>query len=327
MIERLPKSPIAVSTEFDSGSSMEAARHSKPRVLLLVDRPNWAYDTVAKAIRKRLQDEFEIEIAYVWENPDLNVWPFDLVYVFFWGETYHQSFVRDPRRVIKGISSHRWANEDQYGRLSAAEAAERYLADAATLTATSRRLQRIFSEVRPVLHTPNGFDPDHFHANPRPAGKVRIGWAGNEMDPCKGVADILRPAAGRDFDLHIAGGSLDQRQMLEFYNSIDVLCVASTAEGEPLTLVEGLACGCFPVVVDVGIVPELVRHNVNGLVVERSVAAFRGAFQWCAVNVERVRRTGLDNAREMLASRTWDTAAELRRAALRQALYPTAARI
>lgn len=57
----------------------------KPRVLMLVDRRGWAYDTAAKAISVRLSDEFEFRICYVRENPDLNAWEFDLLYVFFWG--------------------------------------------------------------------------------------------------------------------------------------------------------------------------------------------------------------------------------------------------
>ncbi len=316
--EPVPDS-TAVAAAVPNGTD-ETSGNGKPRILLLVDRPNWAYDTAAKAIASRLRDEFEFHIAYVCEKPDLNAWPFDLIYVFFWGETYHQAFVKEAKRVIKEISSHRWANEDRYGRLTASEAAERYLADAGTLTATSKRLQSIFAEARPVLHTPNGFDPADFHARVRPAGKLRLGWAGNEKDACKGVADILRPAAGTDFELHIAGGKLNQAQMREFYNSIDVLCVASTAEGEPLTLVEGMACGCFLVAVDVGIVPELARHGVNGLIVERSVAAFRAAFQWCAFNLEQVRRIGQVNAREMLSTRTWDIVAGSWRTAFRQAL-------
>lgn len=140
----------------------------------------------------------------------------------------------------------------------------------------------------------------------RRSGKLRIGWAGNEKDVCKGINDILRPAAGSDFELRVAAGNRGHHEMPEFYNSIDVICVASTAEGQPLPLIEALACGCFPVCVDVGIVPELVRHGSDGLIVNRTPAAFKAAFQWCTVNVDRVRATGLANAEEMLRTRTWD---------------------
>jgi glycosyltransferase involved in cell wall biosynthesis len=292
---------------------------TRPRVLMLVDKRGWAYDTAAQAISKRLADEFEFRIEYVREQPDLNAWPFDLIYVFFWGETYHQKFVKDPNRVIKEISSHRWANEDQYGRLTAEQAAQRYLSDAGTLTATSHRLRDIFSPYREVHWCPNGFEPANFQAPPLRTGPLRIGWAGNENDPCKGLKDVLKPAAGKDFELVIAGGDLDAARMGQFYNQIDVLCIASTAEGEPLTLVEGLASGCFPVSVDVGIVPELVHHGRNGLTVNRNAAAFQSAFQWCQLNVGEVRRAGEENARTMLTTRRWDDVSIHWRRALRSA--------
>jgi tetratricopeptide (TPR) repeat protein len=139
-----------------------AARRGRPKVLFLADRPGWAYDTAAQAISRRLGDEFDIRVEYSLQHPDLNAWAFDLAYVFFWGETYHRSFVKDSRRVVKEISSHRWANEPAYGLLSAQAMAAKYLPDAATLTATSKRLQAMFAPFRRVLWTPNGFDPHLF---------------------------------------------------------------------------------------------------------------------------------------------------------------------
>lgn len=314
-------SPVAGSSTPDIEPELPALRPDgeKPRVLLLVDRRNWAYDTAAQAIAKRLADEFQFRIAYVRENPDLSEWAFDLIYVFFWGETYHQKFVSDPRRVLKEISSHRWATEAAYGRLTAEHAAARYLSDAGTLTATSRRLQSAFSPFRQVHWCPNGFEATLFTPGAERTGPLRIGWAGNCHDPCKGLIDVLQPAAGRDFELLLANGDLDAAAMAKFYRSIDVLCVASTAEGEPLTLVEGMASGVFPVVVDVGIVPELVRHREDGLIVSRDPAAFRAAFQWCRLNVARVRAAGAANSRRLATQRRWEDVAVYWRRALRSA--------
>jgi polysaccharide pyruvyl transferase WcaK-like protein len=303
----------------DTGANAPLGSSCRPKVLLLADRPGWAYDAAAQAISKDLSGEFEFRIEYVWQKPDLGAWPFDLIHVFFWGETYHQRFVTDPRRVIKEISSHRWANEDQYGRLTPKQMEAKYLTDAGTLTATSLRLQRIFSPLRKVWLAQNGFDPAQFMMKKRSGGRLRIGWAGNAKDPCKGLEDILRPATAPDFELRLAEGGLNSVEMVDFYNSIDVLCVASTAEGEPLTLIEAMACGCFPVTVDVGIVPELVRHGSNGLIVNRTPAAFRAAFQWCAANVERVREAGRQNAETMLRTRAWSQLAQQWREVFRHA--------
>ncbi|MGP8202024.1 MAG: polysaccharide pyruvyl transferase family protein [Limisphaerales bacterium] len=307
-----------------------AGSPSRPKVLLLADRPGWAYDAAAQAISKNLCDEFEFRIEYVWQKPNLGAWPFDLIHVFFWGETYHQRFVTDPRRVIKEISSHRWANEDQYGLLTPKQMEAKYLTEAGTLTATSLRLQTIFAPLRKVWLAQNGFDPAQFMMRKSSGGQLRIGWAGNAKDPCKGLEDILKPAVLPDFELHVAGGGLDAAAMCDFYNSIDVICVASTAEGEPLTLIEAMACGCFPVAVDVGIVPELVRHGSNGLIVNRTPAAFRAALQWCAVNVERVRKVGRQNAETMNRTRLWSQVARQWREVFRhthQALTVTKASV
>ncbi len=291
---------MTVSTSVDNN------RQRKPRILLLADKPGWAFDFAARAIAKHLAGAFDFRIEYVGEKPDLNRWQFDIIYVFWWGETYHQTFIDEPERVIKDVTSHRWALEEKFGPLTTAQLVEKHLADAGTVTAVSLRLQRMISPYREVLLAPEGFESQNFFSSGERQGSLKIGWAGNVKDKCKGVKDILRPAVFPRFRLRKAGGDFDHSEMLNFYRSIDVICVASTAEGQPLPLVEAMACGCFPVAVDVGIVPELVKHRENGLIVERNASAFRRAFKWCRMNLAEVRRTGETNAELVLATRTWE---------------------
>ncbi|MFQ5503763.1 MAG: polysaccharide pyruvyl transferase family protein [Planctomycetota bacterium] len=277
----------------------------RPIVLLLVDQPGWAYDRAAQAMQRELAGCFDVEIRYVADAPDLGRERFELLHVFFWGERYQESFTIPKERIVREISSHRFG-EASFGRLNPSEMAERYLGHSALWTCTSRRLERLFSPYGKLQWTPNGFDPEHFHASGRRArGPVRIGWAGSARDPCKGLDEVLRPAAGSDFELVLADGLLPPERMGEFYRSIDVFCVASTAEGEPLTLIEAMASGCYPVCVDAGIVPELVQNREHGRIVQRDAHAFRAAFQWASLNPELVRRGGLANARRLHATRTW----------------------
>ena len=292
----------------------------RPRILLLADRRGWAFDTNAQSLIHYLCDRFEFRIAYVREQSDLGSFPFDMILVYFWGETYHQGFIRDPDRVIKLVTSHRWAEEEEFGHLTPMQMAERYLSDAGTIASFSKRLQDILSPYREIQFLPNGFEPSLFYDCNRRQGSLTIGWAGDATDPCKGLRDILLPAAGDDFELKIAGGNFSHEEMLEFYNSVDVLCIASTAEGEPLTLIEGMASGCFPVSVDVGIVPELISHRQNGLIVNRSINAFRAAFQWCTFNVELVRAKGRENAVNLPKIRRWEKIIPLWENVLWQAL-------
>ncbi|GEN36719.1 glycosyltransferase family 4 protein [Aneurinibacillus danicus] len=273
----------------------------KPIILLLVDRPGWAFDIVAHSIVKHLSYKYDFIVRYVIYRPDLSKDRFDILYVFFWGETYHRQFIDNPKRVIKEVSSHRWENEG----LTPKVMVEKYLVDADTVVVTSKRLQKLLASYCEVYHCPTGFEPASFYYKKERTGHMQVGWAGNQSDPCKGLHDIIIPACQGRFSFRMAGGSLSQKEMVDFYNSIDVLCVASTAEGEPLPLIEGMACGVFPVCTNVGIVPELIKHGANGLIIERSVEAFIRALMWCNSNLQGIRQIGKMNAISLAGHRTW----------------------
>ena len=277
----------------------------KPKIWLLADRRGWAYDQMCHGIAAAIGDRYECRIAYVQEQPDLSQWDFDLVLVCFWGETWHQQFVADPRRVIKLVSSHRW-QEESYGMLTPDQFAARHLADAATLGATSQRLARLLEHERDIVHTPQGVELDHFttDATPRDSQSLVFGWAGNRNDPCKGLADILEPASD-GFDVRIAGGDLDHADMAAFYRDIDVLLVASTREGEPRTLLEAMAAGCYAISTDVGIANEVITDSAHGLIVNRTSAAFRAAMLQCSADPSFIRGCGQDNRTRMQRTRSW----------------------
>src|SRR5688500_9187116 len=120
----------------------------RPKVALLADRPGWAYDRAARALQRVLAAEFECELRYVVDRgeraPDC-----DLLHVFFWGETWHRRWGLPPARVVKEVSSHRW-QEPAWGSLAPADFAARHLADAGTLTCTSRRLERLVAPHRRI---------------------------------------------------------------------------------------------------------------------------------------------------------------------------------
>lgn len=281
---------------------------SKPRIVFLMDRPQWAFDINAQAIIARLSDRYEFGRHFVHiEKPDLRPETFDLLFVCFWGEKVYQSFDIPPHKIIKQVASHRWENEEKYGLLTARQFVERDLSDCGLVTTVSQRLYDAVSTHRQrVYHCPTGVELKTFRMRRRRRGPMRVGWAGNVNDACKGLHDILIPACEGRFEFEYSPGNWNRRQMARFYNRIDVLVVGSTAEGEPLPLMEAMACGCFAVTVDVGIVPELVVNGQNGLVVERSIEGFRKGLQWCEQNLERIRQIGPVNAAAISLMRPWD---------------------
>jgi glycosyltransferase involved in cell wall biosynthesis len=290
----------------------------KPRVLILVDKPGWAYDASARQIKRHLAAEFNIRIRYSGDQT-LSPNDCDLLHVCFWADSSYQQFGFDRERVIKEVSSHCWQHHPlpkymfHWGPFTSEEFAQRYLSDCDTVICPSRRLTatvgRVFAR---TFYTPNGADLSRFTAVGRtPGANLIYGWAGDIDWPIKGFRDIIEPACGERFELVAAKGELDSRKMPEFYRKVDVFVIASQHEGEPLTLPEAMASGCFPVCVDVGIVPELITHKENGYIVgDRSVDAFREAFEWCDRNRDRVRAAGLANAELIARERNWATCAQ-----------------
>ncbi len=275
----------------------------KPRVLLSVGEQGWSYDFTAQALVEHLSHRFDFEIAYHPVHVHARAPHVDLVVDFWWRGGLEAHY---GRRVLKQVSSHRW-QQDKFGTLTAADMAQRCLSPAVGVVVPSRRLETIVSSVAdvPVTLAPKGFDPALFSWHDR-NGPLVVGWAGSGRQADKRL-DVLRAALP---DLLEAGPGtrgteLAYSEMPAFYRSLDVITCASDAEGDPRPLIEGMACGCFPVVVDVGIVPELVVNGENGLIVERSAEAFREAFAWCRANLDYVRAQGRANAERMLDSRTW----------------------
>lgn len=280
---------------------------ANPRVLLSVGEQGWSYDFTAQALVAHLSHRFDFEIAHHPVHVHARAPHVDLIVDFWWRGGLEAHY---GRRVLKQVSSHRW-QQDKFGALSARDMALRFLAPSAGVVVPSQRLEAIVREATdvPVTLAPKGFDPQMFSWAER-RGALRVGWAGTGRQADKRL-DVLRAAwpdlveAGPG----TTGPELLYAEMPAFYCSLDVITCASDAEGDPRPLIEGMACGCFPVVVDVGIVPELVRHGENGLIVERSADAFREAFSWCAKNIDYVRAQGKANAERMLDSRQWSMCA------------------
>ncbi len=268
------------------------------RVWLVPHLRGWSYDLTARALEQHLSDRFEIEIAYQDQAHRINVNHADLLVDFWWKGHLHKRY---GRRVLKQVSSHRW-RQPRFGSLDPMRLVAGHLSKAGGVIVPSLRLQSELAGAAPhVTLCPKGFHPETFGDYGGRRGALSIGWAGAGKAPDKNLATLIAAAQ----DLRIADECLTQEEMPDFYNALDVITCASDAEGDPRPLIEGMACGCFPVVVDVGIVPELVRHGENGLIVKRTVEAFRSAFAWCRDHIDHVRAAGQRNAQEMLATRTW----------------------
>ena len=278
----------------------------KKNVLLLIDKPDWAFDNCAKGFVPYLAPEFNIDIQYVSQNPNLGIKKYDLIHVFFYAEDYYKQFNLKGCKIIKEISSHRWEDTPPFGPRTPKDVYSDYLSDADGVICVSERLYFIFNKYsRDTYFVPNGVDFELFKPKHRLSGELRFGWAGNPNDKVKGLNDFILPAIQKRVEILIAQ-NIKHELMNEFYDKIDILLIGSKNEGEPIPLLESMANGCFPITTDVGISGELIENYKNGIILKRrDKKELINAIDWCNNNIDHVREMQEYNTNEIRKRRDW----------------------
>lgn len=273
------------------------------RILLLVNERGWALDGIAQAIVRHLKGRYHFEILASADRPAIVETHYDLIHILYDYEEYHLPFLSGRIPVIRSVYSHYW---QQWG-MTPQELYARYLSNAHAVTVPSMKLLHALRELPVQLRLfPEGVESDVFRPDERVrSGPLVVGWAGNPEREIKRLP-LLRNACDGLCELRITNGSLTEKEMVGFYNDIDIIACSSQAEGCPRPVLEGMACGAFPVSFDVGIIPELIEDGVNGMIVRRDgYAVMREALLWCVRNTDAVRAARALNAQRIRADRQW----------------------
>lgn len=154
--------------------------------------------------------------------------------------------------------------------------------------------------IRPdtIVANESWVDEEHFHYRQQEAPTGSILFVGR-LVPLKGLNDLIDAlhslkADGVKFQCTIVGdgpmrGEIENKllrldltaeikitgwlrslsdELLAQYRQADVLCLPSYSEGLPLVLIEAMANGVAVVASRVGGIPEIVQHEINGLLVD-----------------------------------------------------------
>jgi glycosyltransferase involved in cell wall biosynthesis len=252
---------------------------SEIHVALLADVPQWAYDRIARGIAPWLGKRgITCSIGYCCE-------PFladaivasrkaDLILLFGYAAFTKLGLFREQRdRLLVGV----WDSacfEDESTRTRLQES-----------LATVCFNKSIFARAKAadvgnaVLLAPAvGVDPDLFcptqHDEIRSA--IRFGFVGSlnrknkRMDL---ILDLMKSSPRNiEFLFTDRPGTSHQQlvsdsMLVNFYRSLDCLLSVSDYEGGPLPPLEAAACGVPTIGTAVGILPEFIRHEVNGLLI------------------------------------------------------------
>lgn len=297
----------------------------KPRIAIVSDVSNWAWARKAEQLRKHLGDEFEIQIAHVYDpkKPDPLPPPSktDLYHTF---EVFQASRLPAGLPYVTGMTAHVWPTwERQHGPGTV----RRWASSALAFHANSRLLEVEMKALlqRPIAYCPNGVDEGFFRRTRQRSQNERlvVGWVG-KPNPRKG-ADIIAAACG------LAGVELRTVQrthrnaftpdaMREFYQDIHVLAVASDMDGTPNPALEAAACGVAVVSNRIGNMPEFITDGLNGRLVEREAGSLAAALRELAGDVPRALRMGEAARAEIERAWTWRLMARNYAAMWREAL-------
>jgi glycosyltransferase involved in cell wall biosynthesis len=262
---------------------------SRPVVLCIVNRPDWAHDRKTQALERHLASEYRILRRYENEVSADDIEGADLVLLWFWLQFDHLGdlapVLRGAReRLVVGICSH--YELDGPWR----DPGVSFLAEVpAAVFANNRALVDTFEPLlgRRVAYAPNGVDTLYFNPAPErtPGPTMRVGWAGsllNHGPGHRGVEEVISPGVALVPGAELCLAAREQRwrnqeEMRAFYQSLDVYVCASRSEGTPNPCFEAAACGLPVVTTRVGNMPELIVDGVNGLFIERDAQSLAGA--------------------------------------------------
>lgn len=266
--------------QVHADSSRPSAR---PRILFVVDAPNWAHDFKTENIRRVLDNDYEIQKRYQTDLTEEDLDQAELILVYYWLQLEslpHLTpvFRRNRNRLLVGISSH-WELESERREPGLATLFEFGRAVFVNSQLLYREYQPIFD--RSIFYTPNGIDTEFYQPALRKERKsrLRVGWAGsltNFSGDYKGYQTIIVPAVKALEGVELVTAAREDKwhspdEMRDFYRSLDVYVCASRGESAPNPCLEAAACGVPLLTTRVGNMPELVRDGINGFFVGRDI--------------------------------------------------------
>lgn len=299
------------------------------KVLIIVDKPNWAYDSIAKSLLKYNKNKnLNFTIDYI-KKPKFNLErsndKFDLFFFMGWQSIIKKNFFGNYQlrfknisktKIICGIHSHHsWDN-----RLSTPdhlhypdERLIKILNSLKSVNLVSKRLYNIFikSGLENGCLTYNGVDTDIFQFKKKKLNEnILVGYSGSKKhDWRKGISKYIIPSSEMEgVKLHIAAPEINYisyNNMYKFYHNIDIYICASSSEGFSLSVLEALACGKPVISSKVGGCEEIISNGINGFLVEREVKSFKEKIKYFTKNKKEINRMGASARKLILENWSW----------------------
>lgn len=291
----------------------------RPKIALIVDTHDWAFENIAKQLEKYLSEYFKFKIIAMVDIENLDMLieltkNFELIH-FFW----RASVMLFDERNVKVYAENRNINYQNFlYNLNISTAVYDHLfLDVNSINinkkiykispnyyVSSKKLYNIYSNL-PFCNKPkaivedgvdlNLFKPTNIERLKNVSNReIIIGWCGNskwtsEVEDFKGVETILKPAIkqlvaeGYPIKMYFADKNermIPHNEMVNYYSNIDLYVCTSKIEGTPNPILEAMACGIPIISTDVGIVPEVLGYKQKQFILkERSIQCVKEAIK------------------------------------------------
>jgi hypothetical protein len=306
------------------------------KVLIIIDKLGWSYDTIAQGLVKYNQrTDLEFDIVAVNEHFDhieRHHADYDLIFPMGWTllfskkkkDRYRELIpFLDKRKLITGIHSHRsWDDYQSTTEWSPTPPAELLdkLAAVKGINIISKRLFRIFKDagLSNVALTENGVDTDLFTPtqaiNTNRALPLIFGFSGSKEiskhDGLKGFSEYIAPLAKiPNVEVRELGGrgprQVARQHMPRLYNEIDLYICASSSEGFSQSVLEASSCGRGVISTKVGGCEDLIEEGVNGFIVPRNVEPIERLVKTLESDRTLVQLLGKNNRARILEWYSW----------------------
>jgi len=208
---------------------------NRPRILIVADKPNWAYHQIAMFIKTQLSDRYDIDIEFLIFNDNIKprkiynriiketkkfyysykyknntIGEYDIVlYLGWYMDTMggYKSQVNakkiKTKRIIKGIYTDGFPPKGYTipNKISREQFYSEYLSDADAIVCGSKNIVNFYKNFNKYTIYANSFlDADLFKPNLKKNyyGKtLNIGWTGNPEREFKGYYDFVVPAVNK----------------------------------------------------------------------------------------------------------------------------------
>jgi len=330
---------LTLPHELGNGSDSfktPSTANTKQKVLIIVDKFGWSYDTIAKGLVKyQHNNNLTFDIVSVEEDlEDIEGRheEYDLIFALGWTlviskkKKHHYRPLLpflDRSKLITGIHSHRswddYVSQPDFCPVPPEELLIE-LSKLKHINVISRRLFNIFQTagLTNMTLTENGVDTDLFTPvqpiNTDRSLPLVVGFSGSthipKHDDLKGCSEFILPLSEiPNVEVNILGGrgahQVQRDEMPNLYNQIDLYICASTSEGFSQSVLEASACGRGVISTRVGGCEDLIEEMKNGFFINRDLTEIKRLIMKLETNRELVKQLGENNRAIVLEKYSW----------------------